>query len=55
MEEILKDRDNVIEDLERQLGEKAPEQPPKAMELKREYYRPIKGDLVDELLAKYVN
>ncbi len=51
---MLKDRDNVICELERQLGAK-PEPPPKTPEIKKEYYRPIKGDLVDELLAKYVN
>ena len=30
--------------------------PPKISEIRhKEYYRPIKGDLIDELLAKYVN
>ena len=32
-----------------------PEPPPKVEPRIKELYRPIKGDLVDELLAKYVN
>ena len=29
--------------------------PPKPKELKKQWYKPIKGDLVDELMAKYLN
>jgi hypothetical protein len=52
LEEILKDRDNVIAELERQLNVKIPE-PPKP--LKKNWYVPVKGDAVDELMAKYLN
>lgn len=44
----------MIEEYERQLTEKPPEIP-KSREVKKVYYRPIKGDLVDELVAKYIN
>lgn len=52
LEEMLRDRDNIIEEIERQLNEKPPEKP---KELKKINYRAIKGDLVDELIAKYIN
>lgn len=52
LEEIIKDRDNIIEELERQLGEKVPEVPKPE---KTVFYKPIKGDLADELFAKYIN
>ena len=54
LEEILRDRDNVIEELEKQLGG---EVMPKAEPAIRQkiLYRPVKGDLVDELMAVYVN
>jgi hypothetical protein len=45
----------VIEDLQRQLGEKKIEPPKPPPELKKGWYKPIKGDLVDELIAKYFN
>ena len=51
LEEIIKDRDNIIEELERQLGEKVPEIPKE----RTVFYKPIKGDLADELFAKYIN
>ncbi|CDW71950.1 gas2 domain containing protein [Stylonychia lemnae] len=54
LEEMLRDRDNVIEELERQIGDR-PIELPKPVEAKKILYRPIKGDLVDELIAKYVN
>jgi Growth-Arrest-Specific Protein 2 Domain len=50
LEEMLRDRDNVIAELEKQLG--AIPRPPVAS---RVLYRPIKGDLVDELIANYIN
>jgi shikimate kinase len=59
LQEILHDRDNVIEELERQIQDKQPsEQPVKpapVQEPRKGYYRPLKGDLVDELIAKYIN
>ena len=55
LEEILKDRDNIIEELQRQLETPEPVLPPKPKELKKQWYKPIKGDLVDELMAKYLN
>jgi hypothetical protein len=50
---MLRDRDNVIEEFERQLLEKPPEKPKEPP--KKINYRAIKGDLVDELIAKYIN
>lgn len=54
LEEILRDRDNVIEELERQMGEKIPEVKPPPVVAKKNLYRAVKGDLVDELMAKYL-
>ena len=50
LEEILKDRDNIVGDLERQL-----ELIPNPTIPKKILYRPIKGDLLDEMIAKYIN
>ena len=47
---MLRDRDNMIGELDRQLGAI-----PIAPKATRILYRPIKGDLVDELIAKYIN
>lgn len=60
LEEMLRDRDNVIEELERQIAERTanPQAEPKPIPKpvpKKLIYRPIKGDLVDELIAKYIN
>lgn len=63
LEEILRDRDNLIEDLERQLNEKqndsTAQKKPADNQFKRPqslgWYRPIKGDLIDELIAKHFN
>lgn len=51
---MLRDRDNIIEELERQIGDRneIPKPPPVVRKL---IYKPIKGDLVDELIAKYIN
>ena len=49
----MRDRDHVISDLEKQLGEIGTvNSSPKK---KEEMYRPVKGDLVDELIAKFIN
>lgn len=53
LEEILRDRDHIIQDLEKQIGEVVTIPPP--IEKKKEFYRAIKGDLVDELIAKFIN
>jgi hypothetical protein len=56
LEEILRDRDAVIEELERQIGggeELANKQ--RLQQRQPGWYRPIKGDLVDELMANYFN
>jgi len=66
LEEMLKDRDSVIEDLIKQIEKlsaaeaetlksqpsvQSIKNPPK----KLDWYRPIKGDIIDELIAKYFN
>jgi hypothetical protein len=58
LEDVLRDKEVVIEGLEKTLGEKAPiinmaDRTAKRMSLDR--YKAIKGDLVDEMLAKYIN
>jgi hypothetical protein len=59
LEEMLRDRDSVIEDLERQIGGGEELLAAKnKMQLQQRapgWYRPIKGDLVDELMANYFN
>lgn len=55
LEEMLRDRDNIIEELERQIGDRPIDLPKPPPEVKKTQYRPIKGDLVDELIAKYIN
>ena len=52
LEEMLRDRDNVIEDLQRQIGGGEELLNRKLMQKPPGWYRPIKGDLVDELIAK---
>jgi len=61
LEEILIERDHVIEELERQIGDRADVQSihssvkSKRPQKRPEWYRSIKGDLVDEIIAKYFN
>lgn len=66
LEEMLKDRDSVIEDLIKQIeklsaaeAETLKSQPSvqsiKNPPRKLDWYRPIKGDIIDELIAKYFN
>ena len=47
----------IIEGLEKTLGEKAPvlTDADRAKRVPNERYRAVKGDIVDELLAKYIN
>lgn len=56
---MLRDRDSVIEDLERQIGGGEELMAAKnKLQLQQRapgWYRPIKGDLVDELMANYFN
>jgi hypothetical protein len=52
LEEIISDRDSSIKELEIKLGEKA--KVPNR-QLKKQIYKPIKGDLIDELFAKIIN
>ena len=64
----MRDRDNLIEELERQVNDKQDansvksnkQQPPTPMTLLKQkqglaWYRPIKGDLIDEIIAKHFN
>lgn len=62
LEEMIRDRDTAIEELERLLGDKADGLPlpapvprPRPAKLHADWYRPIKGDLVDEIMAKHFN
>ena len=61
LEEIIRDRDAVIEELERLIGDRADVQSiHSSVSSKRPkkpigWYRPIKGDLVDELIARHFN
>ena len=47
----------IIEGLEKTLGEKAPvlTDADRAKRTTNDRYRAVKGDIVDELLAKYIN
>lgn len=57
LEDVLRDKDVVIEGLEKTLGEKAPQltDADRALKKPSDRYRAISGDIVDELLAKYIN
>jgi len=56
LEDVLRDKEVIIEGLEKTLGEKAPILREDQL-AKREHdiYKAVKGDEVDELLAKYIN
>lgn len=59
LEDVLRDKEVIIEGLEKTLGEKAP-QLTEADRHKKEsqqnnLYKAVQGDIVDELLAKYIN
>lgn len=56
LEDVLRDKDVIIEGLEKTLGEKAPvltdaDRTKKMSNL----YKAVQGDIVDELLGKYIN
>ena len=57
LEDVLRDKDVVIEGLEKTLGEKAPiiTRDNRPVRNSPDRYRAVKGDLVDEMLAKYIN
>lgn len=58
LEDVLRDKDVVIEGLEKTLGEKAPiieRGQRERKQLSPDRYKALKGDLVDEMLAKYIN
>ena len=54
---MLRDKDVVIEGLEKTLGEKAPilTDADRARKIRTGDYKAVAGDIVDELLAKYIN
>ena len=56
LEDVLRDKNMIISGLENTLGEKAPvigEE--RALKQKTNMYKAVQGDIVDELLAKYIN
>ena len=57
LEDVLRDKDVVIEGLDKTLGEKAPvlTDADRMKKKPSDRYRAITGDIVDELLAKYIN
>lgn len=55
LEDVLRDKEVVIEGLEKTLGEKAPIISRDLKRMSPDRYKAIKGDLVDEMLAKYIN
>lgn len=57
LEDVLRDKDVTIAGLEQTLGEKAPTlgDQDKSTKTRPSLYKAIKGDIVDELLAKYIN
>jgi len=57
LEDVLRDKEVVIEGLEKTLGEKAPilTDADRAKRHTANIYKAVAGDLVDELLAKYIN
>ena len=60
LEDVFRDKEVVIEGLEKTLGEKAPiinqaDRATKKVTQTQDRYKAIKGDLVDEMLAKYIN
>lgn len=60
LEEMLRDRDGLIEELEKQIGDRAEsvksvKSTTVKKQIRNDWYRPIKGDLIDELIAKFFN
>ena len=54
LEEMVREKDVLIHTLEKTLGEKHPEIEPSKKEVESRY-KAVKGDEVDELIAKYIN
>ena len=54
LEEMVREKDVLIHTLEKTLGEKHPEIGPSKKEVESRY-KAVKGDEVDELIAKYIN
>lgn len=54
---MLRDKEVIIEGLEKTLGEKAPVlgDADRAKKQANNFYKAVQGDLVDELLSKYIN
>ena len=58
LEDVLRDKEVIIEGLEKTLGEKAPvlnDADRAKRESSKNFYKAVQGDIVDELLAKYIN
>jgi hypothetical protein len=60
LEDVLRDKEVIIEGLEKTLGEKAPklteaDRAKKESSAQNNHYKAVQGDIVDELLAKYIN
>ena len=56
LEDVLRDKEMVIEGLEKTLGEKAPVlNENERYQKMKDIYRAVQGDIVDELLAQYIN
>ena len=56
LEDVIRDKDIVIEGLEKTLGEKAPIiERGERVRITNDKYKALKGDMVDEMLAKYIN
>jgi chromosome segregation ATPase len=55
LEDVLRDKNQIIEGLEKAIVEKAPEAKPLESKKKSDKYKAVKGDIVDELLAQYIN
>jgi len=58
LEDVLRDKEVIIEGLEKTLGEKAPvltDADKAKRETSNNFYKAVQGDIVDELLAKYIN
>ena len=58
LEDVLRDKEVIIEGLEKTLGEKAlvlNDADKAKRETHKNFYKAVQGDIVDELLTKYIN